>query len=153
VDLKTLEPILTAHPFLRDLEPQHVATLVGCASNVTFEAGSFLFRSGGMADRFFIVRHGRVALGAHTPGRGEITVLTVDAGEVLGWSWLFPPYRWHFDARAQTMVRAIALDGICLRRKADEDPRLGYQLMRRFAQVAIGRLEATQIQLMDLYAG
>ena len=153
MDLKTLEPILAEHPFLHDLEPRHVATLVGCASNVTFEAGSFLFRSGEPADRCFIVRHGRVAVGTHSPGRGEITVLTVDDGEVLGWSWLFAPYSWHFDARAQTVVRAIALDGVCLRQKAEADPSLGYQLMKRFAQVAIQRLEATQIQLMDIYAG
>jgi hypothetical protein len=75
----------------------------------------------------------------------------VDAGEVLGWSWLFPPYCWHFDAHAQTLVRAFALDGVCLREKCDRDALLGYQLMRRFAGVVVSRLEATQLQLSDLY--
>lgn len=148
--ITTLEPVLAEHPFLRDLPPEDLAAIVGCARNETFPAGSFLFRMGAPADRFFIVRQGRVALGAHSGGR-EMTVLTVEAGDVLGWSWLFPPYRCHFDAQALTVVRAISLDGVCLRNKAEQDPLTGYRLMSRFAQVAIQRFEATLVQLMDLY--
>jgi CRP/FNR family cyclic AMP-dependent transcriptional regulator len=142
---------LAEHPFFAGMAPDHVAILTGCAANVTFAPGEMLFREGDPADRFYVVRFGRVSLETHAPTRGPLTVETVDAGEVLGWSWLFPPYRWHFDARAQTVVRALALDGVCLREKCERDPAMGYEVMRRFAQVAISRLEATQLQLTDLY--
>jgi len=125
---------------------------VGCAMSVKFEPGELLFQEGDPAERFYVIRFGRVLVETHAPGRGRLKIETVDAGEVLGWSWLFPPYRCHFDARAETLVRALALDGLCLRGKCGHDPALGYELMRCFAQVVIGRLEATQLQLVDLYA-
>jgi CRP-like cAMP-binding protein len=143
--------VLGEHPFFARMSDAHVATLAGCAASVVFEPGELLFREGDPADRFYVVRFGRVSLESHAPSRGPLTVETVDAGEVLGWSWLFPPYRWHFDARAQTLVRALALDGVCLREKCERDPAMGYELMGRFAGVAISRLEATQLQLIDLY--
>jgi CRP-like cAMP-binding protein len=92
-----------------------------------------------------------VALQVFVPQRGPITVETVAAGEVLGWSWLFPPYRWHFDAQALELVRAIAFDGQCLRNKCAEDHDLGYALMQRFAQIMLQRLQATRLQLLDVY--
>ncbi len=149
--IESFEKILGEHPFFRDLTPPHLATLVGCASNVTFDQGSFLFREGEAADRFYVLRFGRVAVETFAPTRGPLPIETVDAGEVLGWSWLFPPYKWHFDARATMLVRALALDGACLRTKCEQDPVLGFELMRRFASVVVQRLEATQLQLLDLY--
>ena len=149
---QSLERILAEHPFFKDLSHAHLATLVGCASNVKFDAGSFLVREGQSADRFFLLRFGRVALEVFAPSRGPVAIEAVDAGDVLGWSWLFPPYKWHFDARALTLVRALAIDGTCLRRKCEDDAVLGRELFRRFAQVAVHRLEATQLQLLDLYA-
>jgi hypothetical protein len=80
-----------------------------------------------------------------------MTIETIGEGEVLGWSWLFPPYRWQFDAQAVGLVRAIAFDGRCLRGKCEEDHDLGYWLMQRFAQVMSQRLQATRLQLLDLY--
>ena len=100
-----------------------------------------------------MVRRGRVALELFVPARGPITIETVDEGEAVGWSWLFPPYTWHFDARAVTPIRGVAVDGVCLRGKCDEDPALGYELMRRFSAVLLDRLNATRIQLADLYGG
>jgi CRP/FNR family transcriptional regulator, cyclic AMP receptor protein len=76
---------------------------------------------------------------------------TIDAGEVVGWSWLFAPYRWHFDARAGSLVRATSFDGVCLRAKCESDPKLGYELMSRFAQVMIRRLQWTRLRLLDVY--
>ncbi len=116
-------------------------------------AGETLFREGEPADVFYLVRRGRVALELYVPARGPITVETVDAGDVVGWSWLFPPYTWHFDARAVGPVRAIAVDGACIREKCDDDPALGYELMRRFSAVLLDRLNATQLRLVDLYGG
>jgi len=125
--------------------------IVGCAANVRFEAGEYIFREGEDANQFYIIRHGKVALELFTPERGVLTIQTLGAGDVLGWSWLFPPYRWRFDARALELTRAIALDGTCLRNKCDEDHNLGYELVKRFAQIIIERLQATRLQLLDVY--
>ncbi|MBI3932041.1 MAG: cyclic nucleotide-binding domain-containing protein [Acidobacteria bacterium] len=151
MSVETFEKILAEHPFFEGMRAEHVATLAGCVSNVKFDQGDYLFREGQPADRFYVVRFGRVTVETFAPTRGSIAIETVDAGDVLGWSWLFPPYKWHFDARAMTLVRAFALDGVCLRGKCERDPALGYELMRRFAQVIVSRLEATQLQLLDLY--
>lgn len=143
--------VLAEHPFFRGMANEHISALAGCAANVKFEPGDLLFREGDAAERFYVVRFGRVTVETHAPNRAHLPIETVDAGEVLGWSWLFPPYRCHFGARARTLVRALALDGVCLRGKCEKDPVMGYELMRRFAGVVISRLEATQLQLFDLY--
>ncbi len=148
--MQTLEPILADHPFFRDLSPEHLALVAGCASNVRFEAGEFLFHEGEEADEFYLIRHGRVALEIHTPDRGPIVLQTLTEGDVLGWSWLVPPYGWRFDARAVDLVRAIALDGKCLRAKCDRDHDLGYDLMQRIATIMEQRLQATRLQLLEM---
>jgi CRP-like cAMP-binding protein len=149
--MHTLEPILAQHPFFKELAPRYLQLSLGCAANVRFQAGEWLFREGEAAQQFYLIRHGKVALQVFVPQRGPITVETVAAGEVLGWSWLFPPYRWHFDAQALELVRAIAFDGQCLRNKCAEDHDLGYALMQRFAQIMLQRLQATRLQLLDVY--
>jgi CRP-like cAMP-binding protein len=149
--IEDLGKILSEHPFFKDLAPEHLATLVGCVANTKFEAGEFVFREGAPADHFYVLRHGRVAVEVFVPGRGAVSVETLEADDVLGWSWLFPPYTAHFDARALTLVRALQLDGACLRAKCEKDPALGYALLRRFAPVLIQRLDATRTQLLDLY--
>ena len=149
--MQTLEVILAGHPFFEGLEQPYLDLITSCASNVRFDAGEHLLREGESADQFYLLRHGRVALETYAPPRGPITVETIEAGEVLGWSWLFPPYQWHFGARALTPVRATAFDGACLRRKCDEDPALGYELVTRFAQVILERLQWTRLRLLDVY--
>lgn len=146
-----LRRILERHPLFEGLAAEHLELLVGCARNVRYDAGTVLLREGKPADRFFLVRSGTVALEIHAPGREPLLVDTLHAGDVLGWSWLFPPYRWHADGRAVEPVRALALDGACLRGKCDEDPVLGYELMQRFARIVIDRLQATRLQLLDVY--
>jgi CRP/FNR family cyclic AMP-dependent transcriptional regulator len=150
--METLEPILAEHPFLQGLDKHHLELLVGCARNVRFEAGKFLFREGEQANSFYIIRHGRVAVEIFAPQKGPITIETVVEGDVLGWSWLVPPYNWRFDARAMEMTRAVALDGVCLRNKCETDHDLGYELMKRFANIIDRRLQATRLQLLDIYA-
>jgi CRP-like cAMP-binding protein len=147
---ESLEKVLSAHPFFQGLSEEHRALLTGCASNVVIGAGDYVFREEQPADRFFVLRQGRVGLEIASP-LGPVTIETLEGGEVLGWSWLFPPYKSHFDARALTQVRALSLDGTCLRGKCDADPKLGYDLMRRFAEIVVRRLESTRVQLMDLY--
>jgi len=149
--MQTLDELVAQGLVFAGLDEAQLDLIAGCAQVAPFAAGERLFREGDPADTFFLVRRGRVALTTHVPARGEITIETLEPGEVVGWSWLFAPYRWHFDARAVEDVGTIAFDGACLRGKCDADPALGYELMRRFAQVMIGRLQATRTRLLDLY--
>lgn len=150
--METLAPIIAEHPFFKDLKPEHIELILGCASNVRFEPDHFIVREGEEASKFYLLRHGKVALEIYVPHKGAITIETLGDGDVLGWSWLFPPYKWHFDARTLEMTRAVEIDGECLRSKCEEDHSLGYELMKRFARILRERLLATRLQLMDLYS-
>jgi CRP/FNR family cyclic AMP-dependent transcriptional regulator len=150
--METLERILAEHSFFEGLEPEYLKLLVGCASNVRFQAGAYLFREGEEASQFYLVRQGRVAVEIYAPQRPPIVVQTLEGGDILGWSWLIPPYHWRFDARVVELTRAIALDGKCLRSKCEENHDLGYALLKRFAHIVDQRLEATRMQLLDVYA-
>ncbi len=145
---------LRDHPFLAGMDEPHLARLDGCceAAAATFPAGRTIFHEGEDADVCYLLEAGDVALQAFRPAGGPRTLETLHGGDVLGWSWLFAPYRWAFDATALTPVRAIALDGARLRQAKDADCEFGYELMRRFAQVVVSRLQATRLQLLDLYA-
>jgi CRP/FNR family transcriptional regulator, cyclic AMP receptor protein len=133
------------------MRPDQLDLIAGCGRITPFEAGERLFREGDSAETFWLLRHGRVALELYMPGRGAMTVSTHGPGEVVGWSWLFPPYRWHLDGRAVDHGSAVAFDGACLRGKADADHELGYELMKRFAARMVERLQATRVQLLDVY--
>jgi CRP-like cAMP-binding protein len=148
---RTLDAVVLESPVFAGLDARHAAQLAGCAQTAGWEDGAALFREGEEADTFYVVRHGRVALELFVPARGALTIETIEPGDVVGWSWLFPPYRWHFDGRAVGSVRAVAVDGACLREKCDQDPLLGYELMRRFAAIMLERLQATRVRLADLY--
>ena len=149
--IHTLEPIIREHPFFQGLAEPHMQLIVGCAKNVRFDAKQVVFHAGEQADQFYLIREGLVAVELMIPQRGLTSVQTVGNWDVLGWSWLFPPYRWHFQARAVQPTRALAFDGKCLRTKCEEDHDLGYELLKRFSQVVTERLEATRLQLLDLY--
>jgi CRP-like cAMP-binding protein len=149
--MESLKPLLAEHEFFRGLDTHALDLIVGCAANMRFESGSLIAREGQEADWFYLIRDGTVALEIFSPKRGPIVVQTLEAGDILGWSWLVSPYHWHFDARAVTLVRVIALDGKCLRGKCEEDHHLGYELLKRFAPIIEQRLQATRMQLLDLY--
>jgi len=151
--METLERILSEHPFFKGLEEPYLQLLVGCASNVRFNAGEVVFREGEEANRFYLIRQGKVAVEMFAPSRGPIILQTLGEGEVLGWSWLVAPYRWRFDGRAVELTRAIALDGECLRGKCEEDHDLGYELMKRVSLVMEKLVQATRLQLADVYGG
>lgn len=146
----SLKPILAAHPFFKALSEPYLDTLTGCASNVVFPEGKYVFRAGEPANQFFLIREGRLAVEIHNPGH-QVVIQTVGAGDVLGWSWLFPPYQWHFDVRAVEQTRALAMDGQCLRTKAEADRNLGYEFMTRFAGIMVNRIEAMLLQVADVY--
>ena len=146
-----LERIVREHPFFADLDEGHGRLLCGCAKNVRFKSGEYLLREAEPADAFYLLREGRVALEINAPGRPRFTFQTVTVGDVVGVSWLIPPYRWSYDARAMETVRAISLDATCLRGKCDEDHDLGYDMMLRFVPMLVQRLQATRLQLLDVY--
>ncbi len=146
-----LAHIVREHPFFAGVEESFAELVCGCAKNVRFEAGQYLFHEGQPADWFYLLRHGRVALELASPGRGAVTFQTLGEGEVVGLSWLIPPYRWTYDARALELIRAIAIDGACLRRKCEADPRLGYDMMKRFMPPLLHRLQDARLQMLDLY--
>jgi CRP/FNR family cyclic AMP-dependent transcriptional regulator len=149
--IQTLEGIVSEHPFFKGLEERHIQLIVGCATNVRFREGEIVFHEGDPADQFYFIREGLVAVELMIPQRGFATLQTVSEGEVLGWSWLLAPYRWRFGARTLQPTRALAFDGKCLRGKCEEDHHLGYELLKRFTNVVTERLEATRLQLLDLY--
>lgn len=149
--METLNRILAESPFLRGLEEHHIDLLTGCASNVRFEAGQYLFREGEDAEKFFILRSGKIDIEVYAPGRGPIVIQSLEPGDVLGWSWLVPPYQWRFDAKATERALAIALDGVCLRTKCEEDCHLGFELLKRFTDIMNQRLEGTRMHLLDVH--
>lgn len=150
-EIAGLEQILAQHPFFADMSETARGLIVGCANNRVFHEGDRIFSEGDPADTFYLVRHGVVALEMNVPGREPLVIETLGDGEVLGWSWLVPPYRVRFDARAVGLVRTIAIDGKCLRGKCDEDCALGYEFYKHFLPVVADRLTAARLQMMDIY--
>ncbi|TVS00001.1 MAG: cyclic nucleotide-binding domain-containing protein [Rhodospirillales bacterium] len=146
-----LDRILARHPFFDGMPEGYRVLIQGCAANAVVKAGDYVYREGEPADRFYLIREGRVALEVYVPGRKPIVVDTLGSNELMNWSWLLPPYRCHFDARALELTRLITLDAVCLRAKMDEDPVLGYAVYKRFAPVVAARLAAARRQLTDMY--
>jgi CRP/FNR family cyclic AMP-dependent transcriptional regulator len=149
--MKELEKILGEHLFLKGLHPKLVKPISGCASSVSYDAGQMIYREEDDADQFLLILEGKVAIEIFVPGRGPLTIQTIGPGDVLGWSWLFPPYKRQFDARAVERTTGIALDGRRLREMVEEDHDFGYELIKRFSQVAVTRLRAMSRQLLDIY--
>jgi CRP/FNR family cyclic AMP-dependent transcriptional regulator len=147
--MKTLSELIAEVPIFVGLSEQHRELIAGCGQNVIFPRGDYVFHEGEPANAFYAIRSGDVALELGTPD--SLVIETLHAGDVLGWSWLFPPFRVRYDARVTADVHAIAFDGACLREKCDADHDLGYELMRRFAQIITDRLQSTRIRLLDVY--
>jgi CRP/FNR family cyclic AMP-dependent transcriptional regulator len=149
--VRTMDEVLREHPLFDGLDAAYLELLVGCGRNVVFHAGDAIARQGTAADAFYLIRHGQVAVQIAVPARGPVTIDTLGEGDVLGWSWLLPPYEWHFDVEAVELTRAVAFDVRCVRDKFETDPRLGYELLRRFAAIIVDRLQVTRLRLLDLY--
>ena len=150
--METLERIIAKHPFFVGLDDGFTNLMVSCASNVRFNAGDYIFKEGDPANTFYLIREGRVAVEVFAPQHKPIIVATLGVGEILGWSWLLPPYHWKNHAHVVEDARAIALDGKCLRTKCEQNHDLGYEVLKRFARIIEQRLEATRLQLLDVYS-
>ncbi len=149
--MESLEKILIQHPFVEGLPSEHINLILGCAKNAVFEPGKYLFKENEEANSFYIIRSGKVALEIYSAEAGSIIIQTLGEGDIIGWSWMVPPYQWRFDARAVELTRVIELDGTCLRNKCEIDPKLGYEIMKRLANVFEQRINAMRLQLLDLY--
>ena len=116
-----------------------------------FKARETVFQQDEKANHFYILESGKIAIDLSTPGRGVLTIETLGEGQVLGWSWLFPPYEWQYGARAVEDTKAIAMDARCLRGKCETDPALGYDLMKRFSAIMARRMQRARLQVLDIY--
>ena len=149
--VQNVEAILEELPFFRGMKKEHIVTLAGCASNASFPEGQAIFHQGEEANHIYVIRSGKIAVEVEVADEGLVTIQTLEKDDVLGWSWLIPPYIWNFSARAVDPVRSLALDARCLRGKCEADPDLGYALLKRFSEVIVDRLRATRLQLMDIF--
>ena len=148
--MKTLNETITEHAIFHGMKPEHLAVLTEGAKTTEFKVGDVLFQEGEPANQFFLIESGKIALETHEPANGTVLVQTLGAGDVLGWSWLFPPFVWHLQARAIEPATVIVLSGAHLLVTAEGNHDFGYELMKRMAQVVIHRLQATRKQLLDL---
>lgn len=139
---------LAAHPFLHGMSGDHLALIAAAASDVTFQAGHRLFEEGGRADGFWLIRSGQVALDLHVPGEGRVRIDTIGIGELLGWSWLFPPHEWAFGAVAASPVEAFEFDGQAVRASFASDHTFELEVTQRVARVLAKRLQSTRTKLI-----
>ncbi|MGE0226023.1 MAG: cyclic nucleotide-binding domain-containing protein [Acetobacteraceae bacterium] len=149
--MEGIDQILQSHAFFANFSPDHSRLVSGCARNHRFDEGQYLFREGDPANEFFLIRYGKIALEISVPGKAPVVFATLGEGEIVGASWLVPPYRWMFDARAVVLTRAIGINAACLRDKCEADHHLGYEMMKRFLPVMVKRLQATRLQILDVY--
>lgn len=150
--MKDIAQLLGELPLFESLSDRTRVVIAGCGGNRVFGDGDFILREGEREDRFYVIRAGSIALEVFVPERGPLMIETLHQGDPVGWSWLFPPYRARFDARALGAVHTIEFDGACLRDKCDADPALGYELMKLFGGVMVERLQHTRLRLLDIYA-
>lgn len=145
--MEGLERIVREHSFFSGMKREYTDIISGCAKNVRFEAGDYLFHEGECADQLYLLRSGRVALEVETGG--EVVLQTVGESEIVGASWLVPPYRRGLSAKALELTRAISLDATCLRGKCEDNHDLGYEMMKRFMPILIQRLRAARLQILE----
>ena len=148
--IKSITQTLSALPFFDGMSREHLAFISGCASNVRVLEGEFILKQDHPANRFYLIRSGEISLELQEANR-TLQIATVGPDDMIGWSWLIPPYTWHYDGRALTDVSLVGFDAECVRRKCDSDPHFGYDMFKRFTGLMADRLMSTRIQLLDVY--
>ena len=148
-DRAELEAQVAAHPFLIGMREHHIHLLADCAMRSHFEAGHVIFREGETANRFYLIERGKVALESSTLGE-PVRIEEIGDGDLLGWSWLFPPYAWHFTARSLEHTSAIFFYGTVLREYCEKDNTLGFELFKRMSAVMLRRLQAARQKLLNV---
>ena len=148
--MKTIADMLKEHPFFAELTSDKIALISSCAKNVHFRAGEKLAEAGDDAGIFFLLRSGDVALSMQG-AKGPFLFQTLHAHDIVGTSWLIPPYHWTCSATAQTPTAALAFDGTCLRGKCEKDHNLGYTLMKHLLSIMVKREESLKLHILDIY--
>jgi CRP-like cAMP-binding protein len=151
METRYLENAIANHPFWAGLNPRFFHLLNECATFMRFGANQLVFKERNDADHFYLIHKGQVALETFVPGRGNITIQTLGPGDALGWSWLFPPYQWHFTGRTLEPSELVAFGAVGLRERAEENRDFGHELLTRVAGVLLQRLQATRRQLIEFY--
>lgn len=149
--MATLSEMIGGHAFARDLDHRYLHLLNECATCERFGMEQVLFEEGGPAEHFYLIHSGLVALQTFAPGRGMVTIQTLGPGEVLGWSWMVPPYRWHFTAMAVEPLEVVAIYAPELKARMEENHDFGYAVLKRMAPVMLERLQSTRLRLLELY--
>lgn len=151
--MSSVEDILSKHPFFHELNQSYLRELSMCASTIGFDEGEYLFHEGDPASTFYIIQEGTVAIEMADERLGNFVVETLSEGDIVGWSWLFPPYKWHFEGRAVSLVRGVVFDGKCIRDRMEKNPSMGYEMLKSFSQMIVERLEQTRKQVKDISSG
>lgn len=151
VKIKGLDNLLKEHPFFKGMDKESYKLLSGCAKNERYDAGDYIVREGDPADQFYLLRSGAVALEFHVPGKDPLILETLHEGDIFGWSWIVPPYKWTYDIRTLELTRLVALEATCLRKKLNKDHSLGFDLYSRFIPIMAKRLASTRLQLVDMF--
>ena len=146
-----IQKALANHAFFKRLDPQFAEKAAAYAKAVRFDESQYVFHRGEDANRFYLIQKGLITLGVDPKHHSQVDIQTVTDDEVLGWSWLIPPYIWQFDAHVTEPTTAIELDAVQLRKLFEVDHEMGYVFARRVLQVVSKRLQATRIQFWDIY--
>lgn len=142
--------LIKSHRYLKDLNPEHLKALAGCGNFVQWEADAKIFEIGETATQFYLLISGSVELFMPSAMQGDITIQKIHAGDLLGWSWLFPPHKWHFAAKAQESTVALAFDATAFSMLCEQDVALSAAIYQRISRIVIERLQATRLQLIEM---
>jgi CRP-like cAMP-binding protein len=149
--MASLQESIAAHPFLKKLDPKYLPWLTERAKETSFSAGDTIAKEGEAAQHFYLITAGKVEIEGLIPEHGQVSLQTLTAGDALGWSWLFPPFKWHFTAKALEETRAVVWDTAQLLARAEVDPKFGFEMASRMTGVLLRRLQATRNQLLGYY--
>jgi CRP-like cAMP-binding protein len=147
--VKTIFDIIAEQAFFRGLSQEHLRTLADSAMQTWFEAGELIFHDGDLANRFYLIVEGKVALESSVKNGDAVALQTLASGDLLGWSWLFSPYVWRLHARALEPTEALFFYGTRLREQCEANHDLGYELYRRISEVMMQRLQIARGRFLD----
>ena len=139
------------HDFFKNLPNDFIEELIQIAHLKSYKAGEYIFKEGGKAEHFFIILSGQINLELHAPSQKPIIVQSLKGEEILGWSWMYPPYEWTYDAHAVRDGQMFMIEGKALSELCEKNPECGYRLMHKFSEMMIQRLKSARIQLLDLF--